>query len=43
MLVLNPSPKAKEIKTKIKKWDLIKHKSFYTAKETTDKTKKKTY
>ena len=34
------SPKAIEIKTKIKKWDLIKLTSFYTAKETIKKTKR---
>ena len=30
-----------EIKTKINKWDLIKLKRFYTAKEIIDKTKNK--
>ena len=30
-----------KIKTKINKWDLIKRKSFYTAKETISKMKRK--
>ena len=29
-----------QIKTKINKWDLIKFKSFFTAKETTNKVKR---
>ena len=30
----HPPPRVMEIKTKFKKWDLIKLKSFYTANET---------
>ena len=38
----DPRPREMEIKTNINKWDLIKPKSFCTAKETTNKIKKKT-
>ena len=38
---MDPSLKVKEIKAKINKWDLIKLKSFCTAKETMDKMKRK--
>ena len=33
-------PRVMEIKTNINKWDLIKLKSFYTAKETISKVKR---
>ena len=39
-IFLDLSFKAKEIKAKLNKWDLIKVKSFCTAKETTDKMKR---
>ena len=37
---LGPSPSATEIKTKIKKWDLIKFTSFCTTEETINEMKK---
>ena len=37
---LELSPKAKKIKAKISKWDLIKLKSLCTANETIDKTER---
>ena len=36
----DPPPRIIEIKTEINKWDLIKLKSFYTAKETKNKVKR---
>ena len=39
-IFFDPPPRVKEIKTKINKWDLIKLKSFCTAKETINKARR---
>ena len=39
-IFFDPPPRVMEIKTKINKWDLIKLKSFFTAKETINKRKR---
>ena len=40
-ILQDPAPRVMEIKTKANKWDLIKHKSFCTAKITVSKVKRK--
>ena len=39
-ILYDPSPRVIEIKTKVSNWDLIKLKSFCTAKETLSKVKR---
>ena len=39
-ILFDPPPRGMEIKAKINKWDLMKHKTFCTAKETINKMKR---
>ena len=39
-ILYDPPPRVIEIKTKVNKWDMIKFKSLYTAKETISKVKR---
>ena len=39
-IIYDPPPRVMEIKIKLNNWDLIKHKSFCTAKETINKMRR---
>ena len=39
-ILYDPPPRVMGIKTEVNKWDLMKHESFYTAKETISKVKR---
>ena len=39
-ILYGPPPRVTEIKTKVNKWDLVKLKSLFTAKETINKVKR---
>ena len=39
-ILYDPPPRVMEIKTKVNKWDLVKLKSFCTAKETLSKVER---
>ena len=41
-ILYDPPPRVTEIKTKVNKWDLIKLKSFCTAKQTISKVRRQT-
>ena len=41
--IYDPPPRVMEIKTKVYKWDLIKLRSFWTTKETTNKVERQPF